>query len=107
MSTKCPLGEGLYWKNGNSVHHGLPRMCIERCLGLWEDAASGPTFNIDNLPHDEEADCRDAGAEYEDESLQRFDAPNGDNRMYGILNTCTECGDEAFAEEYTFTCPND
>lgn len=95
MSESCPLGSGLYWQEDG--RGDVADFCFERCGALIEKATSGPSTSIDNF----DLSCHHA-VEYNDTSLQRLD---GSGRLVGILNTCEETGDDAFAEEYKFECP--
>jgi len=95
MTRSCQLGEGLYWQSES--RRPVPESCLEKCGQLMAEAEAGVPIKTDIF----DADC-DHSVEYSDTSLQRLD---GNGRLLGLLSTCVETGDDAFAHEYSFECP--
>ncbi len=104
MPERCPLGPGLYWENENEI----PEICQRRCGALIDRAirTSVKDGDYDIFPDATHGGCDHSihSLETEDVSLQRGD---GAERVVGVTDNCTGCGQEYGAQSFKFTCPAD
>lgn len=87
----------FYWDNEKG---GFPEVCERVCSALWEAALRLKPDDIDVF----EGDCESKMTDYGGTSLQG--RPDSSKRYVGVLTMCGEHNTDAFAELYSFDCPN-
>jgi hypothetical protein len=87
----------FYWDNEGN---GFPEVCQQTCSALWEAALRLKPDDVDMF----EDGCGSMSGDYGGTSLQG--RPDSSKRYVGVLTTCGEHNTDAFAELYSFDCPN-
>lgn len=113
MPEKCPLQVGRQYYDTEDDSFGMPDACLRQCESRWGKALeSGDEESYDDfeLRHhkgwdDEGVPC-EHDVEYGGETLERLGDAASAKRGYGVISVCMLTGDEAFATQTTFDCPN-
>ncbi len=111
MREKCPVLEMHQHTDDLGGVIDIPEICLRQCEPLWAEAMAGTGHDDNfNLKHPkgskgDEVDCIH-DVEYSGQNLQRVGGKKSSKRAYGIVYACMVTGEEAFATDVTFNCPN-